>query len=147
MTSSTHLFLSGETMHPSVIRNAWPIARFVGRTCVKVPRTLVSQPFADALAEDDGQVVVWGVAIQVDEAIAGRELPGHLDAGDEITLTIQDDLLLGGVPDTVVSNALYWELPPAYTAVLRAAAGVAAPDAEGGWESPLLEAEPPATAL
>jgi hypothetical protein len=49
--------------------------------------------------------------------------------------------LVGGNPEAAVDAALYWELPPAYTALLREAAGIAPPEAEGGWETMNLQPE------
>ncbi|MGH2550813.1 MAG: hypothetical protein ACRDHN_15570, partial [Thermomicrobiales bacterium] len=61
------------------------------------------------------------------------------DAGTSLTGSAPDGLFAGGDPEAVLAGALYWELAPAYAQKLREAAGVAAPEAEGGWETPPLE--------
>jgi hypothetical protein len=75
--------------------------------------------------------------------VTGDPRQAWSDEDDELAVILPDGPLLEGDPEAVLAMAQYWELPPAFTTLLREAAGVAAPAAEGGWESPLLEAEPP----
>ncbi|MCC6705466.1 MAG: hypothetical protein IT334_11355 [Thermomicrobiales bacterium] len=147
MASGTLLFLSGVNMQPSAIRDLWPAARFQARVRIEADRAELNPFFANAFSADDGKATIWGIAVACPEEIEGVRRDGQTDAGDAVSLTLVELPLLAGDPEAVLAAALYWELPPAYTARLREAAGVAAPEAEGGWESPLLEAEPPATGI
>ena len=143
MASGTLLFLSGVDMQPSAIRDSWPAARFLARARIEVDRAEISPFFASACSADGGKVTIWGLAVECPDVVDGVRRGGRTDAGEAVTLTLIELPLLAGDPEAVLAAALYWELPPAYTAQLREAAGVAAPEAEGGWESPLLEAETP----
>lgn len=145
MTQSTVVFLSGEAMHPSAIRDRWPGARFIARASISALPAELNPAFAEALPTVDGRATVWGIAITVPDNLSGERRQGSIDAGEAIEVTLEEAPLLAGAPEAVLSAALYWELDTGFTAKLRAAAGVAAPAAEGGWESPLLEAEPPAS--
>ncbi len=88
-------------------------------------------------------MTVWGIAVEVPGKVDGETRSGTIDAGDALELTLTELPLLSGPAESVLAAALYWELDTGYTGRLRVAAGVAAPAAEGGWESPVLEAEPP----
>lgn len=145
MSNGKTIFLSGVDMHPSAIRELWPAARFKARAKIEAEPAEVNPSFAGSLTESHHRVTVWGLAVECPGAIEGKKRSGETDAGDRIEMILAELPLLAGDPETVLAAALYWELPPAYTAQLRQAAGVAEPEAEGGWESPVLEAEPPAT--
>jgi hypothetical protein len=145
MSNGNLVFLSGVAMQPSAIREAYPGARFVARASVVADPNEVNAAFAEALPREDGVVSVWGIAIRAQAHVDGNHRHGHTDEQHDLELMIAERPLLAGDPEAVLAAALYWELPPAYTAILREAAGVAVPEAEGGWESPVLEAEPPAS--
>ena len=86
---STVAFYSGELMSPEAIRAAYPDALFIARACIPAEGAAIARPF-DAVIGDQ----VWGIAV---------------DLGVE----------LGGDPATVLANARYWELPPAFVTALQ----------------------------
>lgn len=147
MSSGRRIFLSGATMHPSAILAAWPGARFIARACIEASGGEIDRRFAAALTGGDDRAAVWGLAVEIPEPVEGEERAATTDDGRSLALILAERPLAGGDPEAVLNAALYWELTPAYTARLREAAGVAPPAPEGGWESPLLEAEPASGAI
>jgi hypothetical protein len=136
--SRSIVFLSGETMHPSLVRNSYGNPRFVARARVNATEAEISPFFARALVDRAETATIWGIAIEIDGEPTGT-LAITTDSGTALTGSSPDGLFAGGDPEAVLVGALYWELSPAYTQKLREAAGVAAPEAEGGWETPPLE--------
>jgi len=145
MSHKSNLFLSGVLMQPAAIRDYWPASRFLARARVEANPDDLNPDFADAFNPADGRVIVWGIVVEAVDPIEGPSIEAITDAGESVKVILAELPLLAGDPEAVLAAALYWELPPAFTTQLRAAAGVEAPEAEGGWESPLLEAEPPST--
>lgn len=121
MTARRTVFYSGEAMEPATIRRADPTARFVARGAV--PRAGVALPerFAGHVGDR-----VWGIAVEVQADEAAPEEPSldvTLDDGRMLTAALAEPLLTGD-PAAVLANARYWELPPAYVALLAAALNV-----------------------
>lgn len=144
MGSRNLIFLSGGGMQPSAILATWPGARFIARARISAERSEINPLFAGSLAGVDGGATVWGLAVETQDQVEGEIRRGVTDDGRPIDLVLAELPLAAGEAEPVVSAALYWELTPSYTSLLRQAAGIAEPEAEGGWESPLLEAESPA---
>lgn len=141
--SRTVVFLSGESMHPSTVRNTYGNPRFVARAQATAAEAQISPFFARTLVDRGETATIWGIAVEIDGAEPGT-LAIITDEGKELTALVPEGLFAAGDPEAVLSVALYWELSPAYTQRLREAAGVAAPEAEGGWETtpPLDGIEP-----
>jgi hypothetical protein len=136
------MFLSGESMHPTAVRATYPNARFLARASVDAAEAQIAPAFARAIVDRGETGTVWGIAVEIDGESAGG-LTVTTDEGAALQAAAPDDLFASGDPEAVVAAALYWELPPAYAQRLREAAGVEAPEAEGGWETPLLEGTAP----
>lgn len=139
----TLLFLSGAAMHPETVRSSHPAGRFVARARIACPRGDVAPHYAEAASIDDFSAHVWGIVVRVPSACPGAQLPAVTDEGATLDVVVAETPFLGGEAEAALEAALYWELPPAYTIRLRDAAGVAAPEAEGGWESMDLGQQPP----
>ncbi len=127
-------------MHPSSVRSSFANPRFIARAQTLAAEAQISPYFARNLADRAETATIWGVAVEVDGE-EGAELAITTDAGEPLRAAHSDTLFLAGDPEAVLAAALYWELSPSYTQRLREAAGVAAPEAEGGWETPLLESD------
>ncbi len=140
--SGTVLFYSGAEMLPQTIRAAYPGARFIARARLIAPEAEIADAFARALVDRGETAIVWGIAVRVPGTVSGTARTATTDEGREIDAVLPGSQVLTGDPEAVLNAALYWELPPAYTSVLREAAGVAPPAPEGGWETPPLDAEP-----
>jgi hypothetical protein len=140
--SRTILFLSGESMHPTVVRNAYPNPRFLARAWVDAAEAQIAPSFARAIVDRGETGTVWGIAVEIDGEQADS-LTITTDDGKALQASTPDALFASGDPEAVVAAALYWELSPAYTQRLREAAGIEAPEAEGGWETPPLEGTAP----
>lgn len=129
------IFLSGAAMDPQAIRAGYPAARFLARAKVIASPEEVSPFFSRTLVGRGESAVIWGVAVESDAAIDGPAMDATTDDGQPIEVIVAEQPLVGGDPEAALNAALYWELPPAYTTLLREAAGVAPPAAEGGWET------------
>jgi hypothetical protein len=130
-------------MTPQAIRAVHPGARFIARAHLIAQEAEISSAFARTLVDRGETATVWGIAVRVPEAIGGSPRKATTDEGVELDVVPAEPMLAAGEPEAVLNAALYWELPPAYTTLLRAAAGIAPPAPEGGWETPPLEAESP----
>jgi hypothetical protein len=139
--SGTVLFYSGAEMLPQTIRAAYPGARFIARARLIAPETEIAETFARALVDRGETAIVWGIAVRVPDTVSGTARTATTDEGQELDVVLPGSQVVTGNPEAVLNAALYWELPPAYTGVLRGAAGVAPPAPEGGWETPPLDAE------
>jgi hypothetical protein len=110
---TTVAFYSGELMSPEAIRAAYPNARFVARASVPAAGAAIAKPF-DSVVGDQ----VWGIAVDLGTELGGDEVMATAD--DERSLrVVLIEPLLGGDPATVLANARYWELPPAFVRSLR----------------------------
>ena len=120
MTARRTVFYSGEAMQPATIRRADPTARFVARGAVA--RTGASLP--DRFAGHVGDQV-WGIAVEVQGDAPSDEptMDVTLDDGRMLTATLAEPLL-DGDPAAVLANARYWELPPAFVALLAGSLNV-----------------------
>jgi hypothetical protein len=134
------VFLSGEGMHPGAVRSSFVNPRFIARAQVLATEAQISPYFGRNLVDRAETATIWGIAVEVDGEGVGQ-VSITTDAGETLQASRADELFVAGDPEAVLAAALYWELSPAYTQRLREAAGVAAPEAEGGWESPLLESD------
>lgn len=112
MADERYLFLCGAEMDPTVVRRAYPAARFVARV----------RP------ADGGGGEVWGILLRTP---AGEAHPRP--AGDRAREVITDDgrhyqaeapagWHPGGEPTAILAAARYWELPPAYVRGLAGSA-------------------------
>ena len=128
-------------MLPQAIRAAHPEARFIARAHLIAPEGEIAEAFARPLVDRGETATVWGIAVRVPESVSGFARTVTTDDGREIEVIVPGSQVVTGDPEGVLNAALYWELPPAYTSVLREAAGVMPPAPEGGWETPPLEAE------
>ena len=110
---STVAFYSGELMSPEAIRAAYPEARFIARASVPAAGASIAAPF-DAIVGDQ----IWGIAVDLKTELVGDEITATADDGRSLRVVLIEPLL-GGDPATVLANARYWELPPAFVATLR----------------------------
>jgi hypothetical protein len=141
--SDTLLFFSGAAMHPEAIRAAYPEGRFVARARIACAAADVAPGYVAAVVDASGAAAVWGIVVRTNTPAAGPLTGAVTDEGAALTVVVAEQPHLGGDVESALEAALYWELPPAYTIRLREAAGVAAPEAEGGWESMQLGQQPP----
>lgn len=122
MTARRTVFYSGEAMDPTTVRRADPTARFVARGAVAREGVDLPGRFAGHVGER-----VWGIAVEVradgDGPTAEPTLDVTLDDGRMLGASLAEPLLAGD-PATVLANARYWELPPAYVALLAGALNV-----------------------
>lgn len=133
--SKQTIFLSGAAMDPQAIRAGDPAARFLARASVTASPGEISPFFARTLVGRGESATVWGIAVETDAAIDGPAKQATTDDGRSLGVVVAEQPLVDGEPEAALNAALYWELPPAYTSLLREAAGVAPPAAEGGWET------------
>ena len=133
------IFLSGAAMDPQAIRASYPAARFLARAKVIAAPGEISPFFSRTLVGRGESATIWGVAVATDAAIDGPVMHATTDEGQPLDVAVAEQPLVGGDPEAALNAALYWELPPAYTNLLREAAGVAPPAAEGGWETMSLQ--------
>lgn len=110
---STVAFYSGELMSPEAIRAAYPEARFIARASIPANGAAIAKPF-DAVVGDQ----VWGIAVDLGLELGGDEIMATADDGRSLRVVAVEPLL-GGDPTTVLANARYWELPPAFVAALQ----------------------------
>ncbi|HEX3303200.1 MAG TPA: hypothetical protein VHR64_09995 [Thermomicrobiales bacterium] len=110
---STVAFYSGELMSPEAIRAAYPEARFIARASVLIN----GQPVADRFAPVIDQTV-WGIAVDIGSDLPGETILATADDGRSLRVVLAEPLLSGD-PATVLANARYWELPPAFVAALQ----------------------------
>jgi hypothetical protein len=101
-------------MSPEAIRAAYPDARFVARASVPVDDAAIAKPF-DSVVGDE----VWGIAVDLKTELAGDAVMATADDGRSLRVVLIEPLL-GGDPATVLANARYWELPPAFVKTLQA---------------------------
>lgn len=107
-------FYSGELMSPEAIRSAHPRARFIARASVPANGASLPERFAPVVGND-----VWGIAVDVGEELTGDELVATADDRRSLPVGLAEPLL-NGDPGSVLANARYWELPPAFVDALRA---------------------------
>ena len=129
------IFLSGQAMDPQAIRASYPAARFLARARVNASPGEISSFFSRTLVGRGESATIWGVAVETDAAVDGPVKHATTDDDQPLDVVVAEQPLAGGDPEAALNAALYWELPPAYTTLLREAAGVAPPAAEGGWET------------
>ena len=141
--SDTLLFFSGAAMHPEAVRAAHPAGCFVARAQVACSPSDVTPRYATAVTTAADKANVWGIVVRVSTPFVGGRHQAISDEGIALDVVAAETPLLGGDVESALDAALYWELPPAYTIRLREAAGVTAPEAEGGWESMQLGQQPP----
>jgi hypothetical protein len=110
---STVAFYSGELMSPEAIRASNPEARFIARAWIPAGGAAISKPF-DAVIGDE----VWGIAVDLGTELSGDEILATADDGRSLRV-VPVEPLLGGDPTTVLANARYWELPPAFVRALQ----------------------------
>jgi hypothetical protein len=132
-------------MTPQAIRAAHPGARFIARAHLMAREAEIAAAFARTLVDRGEAAAVWGIAVRIPDQISGITRRATTDEGIELDVVLAEPMLAAGEPEALLNAALYWELPPPYTTLLRTAAGIAPPAPEGGWESPPLEAESPAS--
>ena len=135
------VFYSGAAMDPQLIRAADPSAHFLARARVTASAADISSSFSRTLVGRGEAATVWGIAFESDDAEAGETHSAFTDEGKPLDVVWGEHPLVGGNPEAALDAALYWELPPAYTGLLREAAGIAPPAAEGGWETMNLQPE------
>ena len=135
------VFYSGAAMDPQLIRAGDPSARFLARARVTASAADISSAFSRTLVGRGEAATVWGIAFETDDAEAGEIHRAFTDEGEPLDVVWGEHPLVGGNPEAALDAALYWELPPAYTGLLREAAGIAPPAAEGGWETMNLQPE------
>jgi hypothetical protein len=135
------VFFSGAAMDPQLILAGRPSARFIARARVTASAADISSSFSRALVGRGEAATVWGIAFETDDAEAAETHPAFTDEGTPLDVAWGEHPLVGGNPEAALDAALYWELPPAYTGLLREAAGIAPPEAEGGWETMNLQPE------
>jgi hypothetical protein len=111
---STVAFYSGEMMSPEAIRAAIPGARFIARAAVPAEPGSVPSEFAPIVTD-----TVWGIAVETGSEIGGEEVTATTDDGRRLRVVLAEPLLSGD-PATVLANAQYWELPPAFANAMRA---------------------------
>jgi len=129
------MFFSGAAMDPQLILATHPSARFIARARVTASAADISSSFSRTLVGRGEAATVWGIAFGTDDAEAAETHPAFTDEGEPLDVIWGEHPLVGGNPEAALDAALYWELPPAYTLLLREAAGIAPPEAEGGWET------------
>jgi hypothetical protein len=110
---STVAFYSGEQMSPEAIRAAWPDARFIARASVLINGQSVVDRFGPVVDQ-----TVWGIAVDVGTDLPGETMLATADDGRSLRVVLAEPLLSGN-PVTVLANARYWELPPAFVAALQ----------------------------
>jgi len=137
------LFFSGAAMHPERVRSTHPEARFLARARVVCTSSDVAPAYAAAVSDTTASAIVWGIVVRSDTSVSGMMVEAVTDEGAPLSVVVAERPLIGGDVESALEAALYWELPPAYTIRLREAAGIAAPEAEGGWESMQLGQQPP----
>jgi hypothetical protein len=128
-------------MDPQLIRAGDPAARFIARARVNASAADISSSFSRMLVGRGEAATVWGIAFEADRVEAAETHPAFTDEGEPLAVVWGEHPLVGGNPEAALDAALYWELPPAYTGLLREAAGIAPPEAEGGWETMNIQPE------
>jgi hypothetical protein len=100
-------------MSPEAIRAAYPGARFIARASVPTDGQAVADRFAPVIDQ-----TVWGIAVDVGTDLPGETILATADDGRSLRAVLAEQLLSGD-PVTVLANARYWELPPAFVAELQ----------------------------
>jgi len=110
---STVAFYSGELMSPEAIRSVYPEARFIARASIIADVEPIAERFAPVIDQ-----TVWGIAVDVGADLPGETILATADDDRSIRVVLAEPLLSGD-PVTVLANARYWELPPAFVAALQ----------------------------
>ena len=110
---STVAFYSGELMSPEAIRSVYPEARFIARASIIADVEPIAARFAPVIDQ-----TVWGIAVDVGADLPGETILATADDDRSIRVVLAEPLLSGD-PVTVLANARYWELPPAFVAALQ----------------------------
>jgi len=110
---STVAFYSGELMSPEAIRSVYPEARFIARVSIIADVEPIAERFAPVIDQ-----TVWGIAVDVGADLPGETILATADDDRSIRVALAEPLLSGD-PVTVLANARYWELPPAFVAALQ----------------------------
>lgn len=110
---STVAFYSGELMSPEAIRSVYPEARFIARASIIADVEPIAERFAPVINQ-----TVWGIAVDVGADLPGETILATADDDRSIRVVLAEPLLSGD-PVTVLANARYWELPPAFVAALQ----------------------------
>ena len=110
---STVAFYSGELMSPEAIRSVYPEARFIARVSIIADVEPIAERFAPVIDQ-----TVWGIAVDVGADLPGETILATADDDRSIRVVLAEPLLSGD-PVTVLANARYWELPPAFVAALQ----------------------------
>ena len=63
--------------------------------------------------------MVWGIAVETGAEIGGEVIMATADDDRRLRVVLAEPLL-GGDPATVLANARYWELPPAFVNAFQA---------------------------
>jgi hypothetical protein len=100
-------------MSPEAIRAAYPLARFIARASISARDGHVPDRFAPVIGDR-----VWGIAVDVSVELSGEVIAATADDGRSLRVVLAEPLL-DGDPVTVLANARYWELPPAFVRSLQ----------------------------
>ena len=111
---ATVSFYSGELMSPEAIRSANSVARFIARASVSADAGSVPDLYASVVAD-----IVWGIAVETGAEIEGEVITATTDDDRRLRVVLAEPLLAGD-PATVLANAQYWELPPAFVNAIKA---------------------------
>jgi hypothetical protein len=110
---ATVAFYSGALMSPEAIRAAYPLARFIARASISAKDEDVPERFAPVIGER-----IWGIAVEVGVELPGDVIAATADDGRSLRVVLAESPLSGD-PVTVLANARYWELPPAFVRSLQ----------------------------
>lgn len=110
---STIAFYSGELMSPEAIRAAHPEAQFIARAAIPAGNAEIAKPFNAVIGD-----TIWGIAVELGTELGSDEVLATADDGRSLRVVVIEPLL-GGDPATVLANARYWELPPAFVSALQ----------------------------
>jgi hypothetical protein len=113
MRVTTVAFYSGALMSPEAIRAAYPLARFIARASIAATDEDVPARFAPIIGDR-----IWGIAVEVGVELTGTTIAATADDGRTLRVVLAEPPL-GGDPATVLANARYWELPPAFVRALH----------------------------
>lgn len=114
------VFLCGEDMDPTAIRQRWPEAKFLGLAWVN---GMLSRGFglpAGALGSQ-----IWGILIDAKTTQTGMYVPVTRRDGRSATAVIVGDRSSAGSLAGVLAQARYWELPRDYRDRIEALANAA----------------------
>ena len=100
-------------MTPEAIRAAHPKARFIARAWIPSAGLEIPDRFAPVVDDQ-----VWGIAVDLDDDQPGDEIMATADDGRSLRVVLAEPVL-GGDAATVLANARYWELSPAFVDALK----------------------------